>query len=53
MFRREAGLIRLRNKDSKGALSELSKARKLFGAGGNREGSYPHRLHTPPWTWAM
>ena len=36
MFRREAGLIRLRNKDSKGALSELSKARKLFGAGGNR-----------------
>lgn len=36
MFRREAGLIRLRRKDSKGAQRDLSTARKLFAAGGNR-----------------
>ncbi|MBN1961389.1 MAG: hypothetical protein JW841_10620 [Deltaproteobacteria bacterium] len=36
MFLRESALIRLRRKDSKQAIAELSQACKLFNAGGNR-----------------
>lgn len=35
-FLRESALIRLRQKDTKKAMTELSKARKLFAKGGNR-----------------
>ena len=35
-FLRESALIRLRQKDTKKAMTELSKARKLFANGGNR-----------------
>ena len=35
-FLRESALIRLRRKDAKKAMAELSQARKLFAAGGNR-----------------